>query len=320
MKKNRVLITGGLGYVGGRIAEALYQAGSEPVIGTRSRRLDPPSQLSHIEIVQTDYESAHSLEQACRGCDAVIHLAGMNEIDSESNFEGAFIANTFFTTRLIDAVHNERVPHFLYFSTAHVYGSPLIGVLTEASISQPAHPYSISHRAAEDCVLAGVGKKFQKGQVIRLSNSFGPPMIPEVNRWSLVVNDLCRQAATSGQLILKTPGTQVRDFITLTDVCRAVGWFLTKESTSEIFNLGGERTASIYEMAQLIAARYALIFEKELPIHRPAPSTAVQPLNLFYKIERLKASGFALTGDFESEIDALLRFCSKYFEIESRPH
>jgi UDP-glucose 4-epimerase len=312
-----VLITGALGYVGGRLAQALQQAGHQVHAGTRS--LSKTSVISNVAtLVETDFESLASLDQACENIETVIHLAGMNEIDCAVNLEAAVKANTVYTLRLLEAARRQSVKNFLYFSTAHVYGSPLQGLLTEETLCRPIHPYAYTHKAAEDIVLAFHQKPFQSTVVVRLSNSFGPPVLAAVNRWTLLVNDLCKQLAETGRIQLKSDGKQLRDFITLTDVSRAVLHLLDQmeaQPISEIFNLGGNSSLSILTMAKLIGSRYEILTGKTPEIIVPPPTNSDIPPPLDLRSDKLARTGFVLSNRFEQEIDDELKFCLANFKV-----
>ena len=241
---DRVLITGGLGYVGGRIAEYLSRDNALFLsIGTRRDEIVVRDWIENGDVVQMDLASKNSLEDACAGVRHVIHLAGLNEIDSAKDPEKALAINGHGTLRLLRASEKAGVERFIYFSTAHVYGAPLEGRITEQTVPRPVHPYAITHRVAEDFVLAAHDSGSLTGIVLRLSNAFGAPNSPYANRWTLIVNDLCRQAVRSGRLTLRSSGLQKRDFITLEDVGKAVAHFLRlqrSECGDGLFNLGGE--------------------------------------------------------------------------------
>ena len=70
--------------------------------------------------------------------------------------------------------------------------------------------------------------------IIRLSNSYGAPISKDVNRWTLVVNDLCRQAITNRELKLKSSGEQHRDFIPISDALSAVNLLMKIPSNTTI--------------------------------------------------------------------------------------
>jgi len=151
--------------------------------------------------------------------------------------------------------------------------------------------------------------------VIRLSNSFGAPMTPDVDRWTLLVNDLCRQAAISGELHLNSAGSQLRDFITLADVARAVNHLLeldAKQLADGLFNLGGGKAMSILEMTERIAARWRVLTRSDIAIVRPA-GDGVTPPGLNYRCDKLAATGFMLTGQIDREIDDTLQLCLRAF-------
>ena len=92
--------------------------------------------------------------------------------------------------------------------------------------------------------------------IFRLSNGYGYPMDKDINRWTLVFNDLCRQAVGIGRIVLKSTGKQHRDFISLHDVSRAVFHFLfvcPDKWGDGIYNLGGNLSMSILDAAYKIS-------------------------------------------------------------------
>ena len=309
----RVLVTGGLGYVGSRLAQYLVRAARVPVLlGTR-RRPDSLPWLPQATVVEMDWRSEQSLLEACRSADAIVHLAGMNAAECEADPVGALEFNALATARLARAAVASGIRRFVYVSTAHVYGSPLRGVITESSVPANLHPYATTHRAAEDPVRFLQQQRALEGIVVRLSNSFGVPAHPAVNCWVLLVNDLCRQAVEHGELVLKSPGLQRRDFITLTDVCRAVEHLLQLDSAAiadGLFNLGGAWAPTVIEMAERIARCWELVSGNRPQISRPLPAVHEYGDLLEYRIDKLLRTGFYLRGDADAEITATLRYCS----------
>lgn len=311
------LITGGFGYVGGRVAR--YLAGRPGLtlrLGTRRAAEAAPDWLKNGRVLHTDFESPDSLTKACAGAYCVVHFAAMNEIDSAASPEDALIVNGLYTLKLLNAAIRAGVERFIYFSTGHVYGSPLEGRITEASLPRPTHPYAITHRVSEDFVLAAHDQKKLVGVVIRLTNGFGAPERADVNRWTLLVNDLCKQAVTTGSLVLRSSGLQCRDFITLEDVARATGHFVTLPAEAcgkGLFNLGGRRSMTILEMTERISARCQAVLGFRPPIVRPEAAPCEQSRPLDFCVDRLMATGFTLTGDIDAEIDATLGLCKKAF-------
>jgi len=314
---DKVFITGGSGYLGGRLVQAFV---TEPRfhlrLGTRQPLAVRPAWPREAEIVPLDLLSPEDLNYACRGVRYVIHLAALNEIESLTNPEEALLINGLGTLKLLEAAQRAGVERFIYFSTAHVYGVSLAGMITEESLPRPNHPYAITHKVAEDFILAAHDKKTIQGLVLRLSNGFGAPAAVNVNRWTLIVNDLCRQAVTTGKLVLKSSGLQWRDFITLSDVARSVQHLLNLPASAcqdGLFNLGGECSLQIITLAQRIANRASRFLGFPPPIQRPEPGSAESFQPLEYRVDKLKSTGFTLRRNIDEEIDATLLFCKEVF-------
>lgn len=310
----RVLLAGGNGYVGCRLAIHLASLGWQVQIGSRN-----PISISgadHLAITQKklDWADPQSLKEACRDCDFVIHLAAPNEIVAGASKSAAVTGTLLTTVDLLDGAKQAGVKRFLYFSTAHVYGGPLSGLLKESDSPQPRHPYSITHRCAEDFVTAEATPTFLP-IVIRLSNALGSPVIPETDRWKLVGNDLCRQAVETGKIVLNSDGTVLRDFVPLRDVCRAVA-FLLGHPTSEkslLLNVGSGTTRTIREIAEMVASEWKRRSGNEIPIHY-APSSGSQT-QFEFSVDKLLALGFSFESSLEEEIKATLDQCEKWFSI-----
>ncbi len=309
-----ILLTGGLGYVGGRVTKCL--AGNPDfelfVTSRKPARADLPEWLDKDHCLPLDVLNDEEIEKACKNIDMVIHFAALNEIESVQNPEKALLINGLGSLKLVRSAEKAGVTRFVYFSTAHVYRSPLEGTITESTIPRPVHPYAISHRTAEDFVLAATRPDRFQGIVLRLSNSIGAPINTRVNRWSLIGNDLCRQAVTAKAMTLKTSGVQERDFIALSDVGRAVSHMigLPEDLLGDgIFNLGGENTLSVLQLAIKIQDRCNQMFNFIPPISRPEPVPGIGSIPLDYSIGKLKSTGFCLMGCLDKEIDETLIFC-----------
>lgn len=310
----RVLITGGFGYVGGRIAIELANS-HEWIVRLGSRKAQAaPSWLPEAETVAMDVLEASSLSTAMADVQAVVHLVAMNENECIVDPGKAVVINTLGTLNVLQAAIAAGVKRFIYFSTAHVYSAPLAGNITEQTLPRPSHPYAITHHAAEDFVLAAQDQKKISGIVVRLSNGFGVPPHPDVDRWTLLVNDLCRQAVHNRKLVLRSSGLQQRNFITLADVGRATSHLLglsQMECGDGLFNLGGDNSLLVWDMVQRISRRCELTLGYLPGIERPEPLPDEQVNFLNYRSDKLKATGFTLRGNLDEEIDRTLLICAQ---------
>jgi UDP-glucose 4-epimerase len=255
------------------------------------------------------------LRSACEGVDAVIHCAAVNEIESAQDPVKALHVNGQGSLRLLLAAQRANVERFIYVSTAHVYGAPLAGDICEETLARPTHPYAISHRTAEDFVLAAHDLGVMIGLVVRLSNGIGAPVDSTVKRWTLIVNDLCRQCVESRTITLRSGGQQSRDFVTLTDVSRCMLHMLgmpRQQCSTGLFNLGGANSMRVIDLAERIAQR-CLKTLGFLPPITSKSGTNEQATALDYSIEKLRSTGFTLAGNMDHEIDETLRFCQAAF-------
>ena len=312
----RILIPGGLGYLGGRLAQFLASYENYEILLGSRRQLSPPLWLPNASVVETPWDSLAGLEKICSDVDMIVHLAGMNSQDCASNSAIALEVNAVATARLLQAATRQKVKRIIYLSTAHVYGSPLKGVISEETLPVPVHPYAFSHRAGEDVVLASHESDKIEGVVVRLSNAYGAPVSKNANCWMLLVNDLCQQVATLGKLVLHSSGMQRRDFISMHDVVRGIKHFMELPSDkfgSSLFNLGGEAPYRVIDLAELIVARCEAVLGFKPEIERPEPKHGEDSLELNFQIDKLKETGFCLSGDVENEIDITLKFCHEAF-------
>jgi UDP-glucose 4-epimerase len=311
----RILITGGFGFVGGRVAQHLQQAGHEVVLGSRNERKSP-KWLPRAKVVKTDWKDVVALKNICSDVDLIIQAAGMNVQDCVADPVAALEFNGLATARLVDAASQAGVKRFIYLSTAHVYSNPLTGIINEYSCPSNLHPYATSHLAGENAVLSDSQRGELEGIVLRLSNAYGAPVHKDVNCWMLLANDLCQQAVQTKKMILKSNGLQHRDFVSMAEVCCVIESFSTCDiasSIDRIFNVGSGSSQSVREMGQLIQDRCKVIFgyEPELSYQELRRDESYEELD-FSQVRRRNMTAVV---DFKNniEIDNLLVFCSKSF-------
>jgi UDP-glucose 4-epimerase len=315
--KPTVLLTGGFGNIGGRVSSAMsdLQIG-EIKLSSRQYRTAPswaPTALPvHLDLLSTT-----SVIAALQDVAQVVHLASMNDIDCAADPKLASQINVTGTKVLLESAISQGVSRFIYFSTIQVYGSPLDGHISENSHTNPVHPYGATHLSAENLVINAHQAGLIEGIVLRCSNGFGVPMDPEVRIWQILVNDLCKQAVLTEKLVLKSDGSQLRNFIPLEDVCRGIIHSLSMSLSANetpIFNLGSSHSCSVLDMAQLIAQRCQVVLGFTPPITKSAQSTGESSSNFKFDCSKFNATGYLSLNHFENEVDGLLLFCKKHFD------
>ena len=315
-----ILITGGLGYIGGRLSNYLKEKRPDTRIflTTVNKNRKLPSWTEKFTIVQMDLLNEDSVSDCLnnKNIDIIIHLAALNEIESMKSPELALEVNTKGTYKLLKLANINHINKFIYFSTFHVYGGTSSPIITEETPTKPFHPYAITHRAAEDFVNYFRHYQNMKTVIFRLSNGYGYPMDKDVNRWTLVFNDLCKQVITTGKIVLKSSGKQHRDFISLNNIARAVYHFIFVIPDSwekDFYNLGGNCSWSVLDVAQKIADVYKSKYKKDIlkiEIQKDNSSDAFQPIK--YSIERLEKTGFRLEDNINYEIEKTMELCEEF--------
>ena len=319
----RILITGGFGFVGGRLAEHLAEGGHQIVLGTRNS-ISSCDWLPFADVTQTVWDDDLALERSCKGIDVVIQAAGMNAQDCTFDPVAALAFNGVATSRLVEAASRAGVKRFIYLSTAHVYASPLVGTITEETCPRNLHPYATSHLAGEYAVLSANQSGKIKGTVLRLSNVFGVPVHKEVNCWMLLVNDLCQQAIKTRKLVVQTSGEQQRDFISMAEICHVIEYFISDNHAvthSIIFNVGSGLSQSVLAMAQTIQQRCVELLSFRPELKSGLKRGVGEELSLLnYKTNNLDVLGVKLNGsDNALEVDKLLLFCQSVFSQTNNP-
>jgi UDP-glucose 4-epimerase len=310
-----ILLTGGLGYLGGRIADHLraVRPATEIVLADVTPPDEPPAWTASFALREMDVTQPRSVRDCLAAVRpwAVVHLAAVNEIESQANPALAEEVNTTGARHVLEAARESGVRRVIYFSTFHVYGPAAPREITERTPTHPTHPYATTHRAAEDIVRRFNGGGMET-MTFRLSNGYGWPMTTDVRRWTLVGNNFARQAVETGKIILRSSGRQHRDFVALGDVARAVDHFLRLPRwTRDVVHLGGACSMSVLDFARRVARVYAETFGLPVPQviapDSPEPQGDEGPIR--YDIGRLLESGFSLAADMDAEIRKTLELC-----------
>jgi UDP-glucose 4-epimerase len=236
-----VLVTGGAGFIGSHLVEALIDRGDEVTVlddlrGAAISNLDGVLGRVHFEeadVVECDLDAlVHG-----GGFDLIVHLAANAYVppsvedplyDLRLNFES--------TVRLLQAIRTTRNrPRLIFASSAAVYGSPLHNPVTEEAPFAPVSPYGVHKLAAEQEVKVFAELFELPATVVRFFSTYGPRQRKQV------VYDLIRKVEENpNEIVVHGDGTQVRDFVYVTDVVQAVLQVAERApGRGEAFNAGG---------------------------------------------------------------------------------
>ena len=302
----RVAVTGAGGYIGGRLLESLAGAGIDAVALVGHQR--PWLRVPQVKVDVLG--PVAPLVAALEGCDVVVHLAGPNEVVASRRPDESLAATAGGARRVAEAASNAGLRRFIYVSTVHVYGAALAGgaVVTEQTVPEPVAPYAVARLAAEH--VAATTLDGPDLVVFRLTNSLGRPAHPSVDRWTLVTNDLARQAAVDGRLQLQSHGMQWRDFVALGDACTVLVGALDAALPAGLYNLASGVPRTVREVAELVQDATEELTGTRPPLEAPAPPPADElPAPYHVDAELLAKHGLSAGADIRPAITELVGFC-----------
>lgn len=234
-----VAITGGTGFLGCYVAEAIKSVGSNPIIFTRRKVNNVLNSISR----HTDY-SLSNLEDNLCDIDAVIHLAatrGNQDLISE------FHDNEVLTQNLYEACYRIGIKNIVYASTISAYSNQLLLPWKEEQLPEPTLMYGVSKVS---CEYIGNIYSSQKGLCIknlRLAHLYG---FNEKNNY--MINLFLRQALNKEKLVLNTKSEAKREFLYAKDAAKAIVSSLRQDETIGTYNIGSGEAFTNLEVALII--------------------------------------------------------------------
>jgi nucleoside-diphosphate-sugar epimerase len=159
----RVFVTGGTGFIGGRVVRLLRKRGDDVVALVRSREKGKELADLGCELVEGDLSASDTIKSACEDCDAAIHGAAIYKVGiPKSKREEMLDANVRGTERALDAAWQAGVGRIVYISTVNVFGNTGGEVVDETYEREPGNWVSVydeskfpAHQAAVERVEKG---------------------------------------------------------------------------------------------------------------------------------------------------------------------
>ncbi len=253
----KCLVTGGAGFIGSHLVEALLQRGHETIAldNLSTGRLD---NLAHVmstpgftlEVV--DITALRSILPFFQNVDCVFHLAALADIVPSivapleyhtSNVDG--------TINVLEAARQQGIKRFIYAASASCYGIPDLYPTPEVAEIRPQYPYALTKALAEQYVLHW-GQVYKLPAIsIRCFNVYGPRSRTS-GAYGAVFGVFLAQKLHDKPFTVVGDGTQTRDFTFVSDVVTAFITAAESEVRGEIFNVGSGQTYSVNQLVGLL--------------------------------------------------------------------
>ncbi|QPC47736.1 NAD-dependent epimerase/dehydratase family protein [Mangrovibacillus cuniculi] len=258
----KVLVTGGLGFIGSSIVELLEREGHEVFVmddvrsGDRNNVNMDDNRLYEMDILSEQVEDIFREQRF----DAVIHQAAQVSVSySMKNPLEDMACNVNGTVRMLDLSVRYKVKKFIYASTAAVYGSPVKPLVNEDTVPNPISPYGLSKLTGEEyCKMYHRLDPSMSITILRYSNVYGPKQ-KSTGEAGVVTKFL--EAMKSNQAItVYGDGKQTRDFVYVEDVARANVLALEERHPFSLYQVGMGQSITIEELIMSMSTVFRVSF------------------------------------------------------------
>jgi UDP-glucose 4-epimerase len=268
----RILVTGGAGFIGSHLVEALLAEGY-PIRVVDNLATGHRSNLAHLEgsyeWIEGDLADFEVCRQAVAGVSSVLHQAAIPSVPRSlrepllSHASGPTA-----TLNLLEAGRQAGVRRFLFAASSSAYGETAELPKREDFLPQPLSPYAAGKLAGESYVSVYARTMGLDGVSLRYFNVFGPRQDPS-SPYSGVISIFARRLSQGGRPTIYGDGTQTRDFTYVANVVRAnlAALRCPRPLQGAVFNVGTGRRISLLD---LVAAINAILGTSLAPEFQPA--------------------------------------------------
>jgi UDP-glucose 4-epimerase len=260
----RVLVTGGLGFIGSNLSLRLLDLGADvllvdaliPETGGNTFNIDPAKDHPHLSIRKVDIRDVLTMERLVAGQDVIFNLAGqVSHLDSMADPFTDLEINCRSQLALLEACRRHAPEaKVLFASTRQIYGrvEPEALPVAETQAPSPVDVNGINKLAGERYHILYNNVYGLRGCVLRLTNTYGPRMLVKNNRQTFI-GWFVRLAVDGEEIRLFGDGSQLRDLTYVDDVVEAfliAGW--DERANGQVFNIGGAQPYSLREITEAL--------------------------------------------------------------------
>jgi len=255
----RVFITGGAGFIGSHLCDALVAEGKEVII-LDNLSTGSKNNISHlvdkIKIFEGDIRDQNLIESLVEDCDLVLHMAAALGVDNILENPINSISTNFYGSEIVMNAALKFNKRLVIASTSEIYGKNVKQPLSELDDRVLGTPQKLrwtysDAKALEEAVAHHYFlTKNLPVTTVRFFNTVGPR---QTGKYGMVIPRFVKSALNGAPIEVFGDGKQTRVFCHVNDTVRAISSIIIEPKTiCEVFNIGGIVEISILELAQLI--------------------------------------------------------------------
>ena len=255
MAKQKTVVTGGAGFIGSHIVDALVARGDDVHVvdnysaGKREDRINPKATYHELDVRSTD-----EIEKVFQGTDVVYHTAAIPRVQySVEHPVETTDVNIVGTVSVLTAAAKAKVRRVVYSSSGSSYGDQATLPLSESLPANPVNPYGMQKYVGE--LFASLWPTVYGIETVSLRyfNVYGPRLDPE-GPYALAVGAFLLARKEGRPLTIYGDGTITRDYTYVGDVARAnlLAAESNKVGKGEVINIGAGRNVTIQFLAELV--------------------------------------------------------------------
>lgn len=255
-RPTRILLTGGAGFIGSHVVEALLQHGVGVTVlddFSTGREENLPND-ARVRVVRGDAAARAALLEAIEGCQRVGHLAAIASVPrSLEDPVGTHRTNAVATMQVLEAARHVGIDRVVYASSAAVYGNAQAPPVVERGPLRPRTPYAIDKLMGELYLETYAGAHGMTNISLRFFNVYGPRQRPD-SPYSGVISLFAARARAGEPIDVVGDGAQTRDFIHVSDVANVFVQALLRPDPLRfaVLNVGTGRPTSVLELIAAI--------------------------------------------------------------------
>ena len=250
-----VLVTGGAGFIGSHLVEALAQKGFkvrvlDSLVKGKLSSIKYLIDQGKVEFIEGDIRNRDIVDKAVEGVDYVFHTAGIHIQKSAESPEDCINVNIQGSYNVFLSALKHNVKRVIFSSSSSIYGDPKKLPMHEDDQPYPAEPYGAAKLFCES-LLHHLSKQGLKYNALRYFNVYGERQAAHAY-YTTVVTHFIKRIMNNEPPTIDGKGDQSMDFTHVSDVVQANIQAMESEAVNEVFNVGTGVSTSVAQLADII--------------------------------------------------------------------